>query len=154
MQASIARRDGYQSALDRAGIPVDENLIREGNFFVDSGYAAGMELLRLPRGERPTAFFAGSDVQAIGVMKAARELGLDVPGDVSIVGYDDVPEATWLSPALTTVSQKLPTLATMATDMLLDIVAGHEPLTNRVNVATELVIRDSTAPPPKNGHAR
>jgi len=142
-----ARLDGFRSAHAEAGLTVDDRLFRAGNFYIESGYRAGLELLSLPADERPTAVFAGSDVQAIGVLRAAKELGLSVPGDLSIVGYDDVPQGTWVYPALTSVTQRLPTMGTMAAELLLDLVEGKKQTATQINLTTELIIRESTAPP-------
>jgi len=142
---SRARIDGYRSAHEEAGLTVDPSLIRHGDFQVDGGYGGGKELLSRP--DRPTAVFAGSDMQALGVLRAARELGLQVPRDLSVVGYDDLPLTEWIGPALTTVNQPLRDMARTATTMLLGLARGEEPL-RRVELATELVVRESTAPPP------
>ena len=147
MLAVRARLDGFRSAHAEAGLTVDERLFRAGNFYIESGYRAGHELLTLPADERPTAVFAGSDVQAIGVLRAAQELGLSVPGDLSIVGYDDVPQGTWVYPALTSVTQRLATMGTMATELLLDLVEGKKQTVTQINLTTELIVRESTAPP-------
>ena len=147
MLAVRARLDGFRSAHAEAGLPVDERLFRSGNFYIESGYAAGRDLLSLPEAERPTAVFAGSDVQAIGILRAAQELGLSVPGDLSIVGYDDVPQGTWVYPALTSVTQRLATMGTMATELLMDLVEGKKQIATRINLTTELIVRESTAPP-------
>jgi LacI family transcriptional regulator len=147
MLCSRARVDGYRSALAEAGITFDPDLVGTGNFYVEAGYAEGMRLLSAP--ERATGIFAGSDMQALGVLRAARELGLRVPDDVSVVGYDDLPIAQWTGPALTTVRQPLSEMGAIATRMVLDLAAGETPLMRRVNLATELVVRESTAPPPR-----
>ena len=141
-QARVAR---FRSAHDEAGLPIDSDLVRYGNFYVDAGYEHGIQLLSRP--DRPTAIFAGSDMQAMGVLRAARRLGLDVPRDLSVVGYDNLPVAAWLGPALTTVNQPLRDMADTATRMLLDLARGMEPSTSRVDLVTELVVRESTAPP-------
>jgi len=143
---SRARVDGYRTALDEAGVPVDPELIRYGDFFVGGGYTHGSELLDQP--ERPTAIFAGSDNQALGVLRAARERGLRVPEDLSVVGYDDLPVSDWLTPPLTTVHQPLTEMASTATQILLRLVRGEKVRNSRIDLATELVVRDSTAPPP------
>jgi LacI family transcriptional regulator len=143
---SRARVDGFRSALDGAGVPVDPSFVRYGNFFVEGGYEHGMDLLGRP--DRPTAIFAGSDFQALGVLRAARELGLRVPEDVSVVGYDDLPVIQWIGPPLTTVRQPLQEMATTATRMVLDLAEGRTPTNLRIDLATELVVRESTAPPP------
>lgn len=143
---SRARVAGFRFAHDEAGIPVDPTLVRYGNFFVNAGYEHGLELLSRP--DRPTAIFAGSDVQALGVLRAAHRLGLSVPRDLSVVGYDNLPMASWITPALTTVNQPLRDMAGTAARMLLEIANGAQPSTSRFDLVTELVVRDSTAPPP------
>ncbi|WP_425955183.1 LacI family DNA-binding transcriptional regulator [Xylanimonas sp. McL0601] len=145
MLCSRARLDGFRSAHAEAGVAVDDALILPGNFYVETGYSAGHELLTLR--DRPTAIFAGSDMAALGVLRAAHELGLSVPRDVSVVGYDDLSMAAWATPALTTVRQPLAEMGGLATSMLMDLVEGRHPQTRRINLATELVVRESTAPP-------
>lgn len=145
MMCSLARIDGYSSALNTAGIPIDRSLIRYGDFQVDGGRAHALELLHLE--ERPTAIFAGSDLQALGVLDAARQLGLSVPDELSIVGYDDLQVARWSSPALTTVHQPLIEMAEEAARMVLRLRDGERPNNLRLDLATSLVIRQSTAAP-------
>ncbi|MDG4764137.1 LacI family DNA-binding transcriptional regulator [Solwaraspora sp. WMMD406] len=140
-----ARTAGFRSAHDEAGLPIAADLVRQGDFYVAAGYSHGMALLDRP--DRPTAIFAGSDTQALGVLRAARQLGLDVPGDLSVIGYDNVPVAAWTVPALTTVNQPLRDMASTAAQMLLDLARGAELSTSRIDLVTELVIRESTAPP-------
>ena len=142
---SQARLDGYRAALERAGIPVDPRLIRPGDFHYRSALLAAGAMLRLP--DRPTAIFAGSDEQAIGVYEAARRQHLRVPEDLSVVGFDDVAPSEWASPPLTTVRQPLAQMAAMATRTLLSLADGSPPVNHRLELATELVVRDSTAPP-------
>ncbi len=144
MLCSLARLDGYRSALNMAGLAHDPSLVRFGDFHVEGGYARAMELLQLP--DRPTAVFAGSDLQALGVMEAARVRGLRVPEDLSVVGYDDVMIARWSSPPLTTIHQPLREMGEEAVQMLLRLRAG-EPSVTRMELATSLVVRKSTAPP-------
>ncbi|QFZ18285.1 LacI family DNA-binding transcriptional regulator [Saccharothrix syringae] len=145
MLCSRARVDGFRSALDAEGVVVEPDFVRYGNFFVDGGYAHGLALLDRP--DRPTAIFAGSDFQALGVMRAARELGLSIPGDLSIVGYDDVQVTEWIGPPLTTVRQPLREMATTAAQMVFTLARGERPRNERIDLATELVVRQSTAPP-------
>ncbi len=142
---SRARIDGYRTALDEAGIAVDPSLVRYGDFFVGGGYTHGLDLLDRP--DRPTAIFAGSDFQALGVMRAARELHLRIPEDLSIVGYDDLPVTEWIGPPLTTIHQPLQEMAATATRMVLALARGEVPANPRIDLATELVVRESTAPP-------
>ncbi|HWK91789.1 MAG TPA: LacI family DNA-binding transcriptional regulator [Luteimicrobium sp.] len=142
---SKARIDGFRTAHEEAGVAVDPDLVRHGNFYVDGGFRHGIELLSRP--DRPTAVFAGSDMQALGVLRAARELRLRVPEDVSVVGYDDLPVAEWIGPSLTTVRQPLTDMAGTATRMLLGLARGEQPVTPQLDLATELVVRESTSPP-------
>ena len=143
---SRARVDGFRSAHERAGLTYDPDLIRWGDFYIAGGYEHAIDLLARP--DRPTAIFAGADMQAVGVLRAARELGLSVPGDLSVVGYDNLPLADWFSPRLTTVNQPLRAMAKTATSMMLSLAEGQQPPALRVDLATELVVRESTAPPP------
>jgi LacI family transcriptional regulator len=104
-----------------------------------------MALLDLP--EPPTAIFASSDQMALGAYEALYERGVRVPERMSIVGFDDLDEARWALPPLTTVRQPLAEMAGMATRMLLSLVADEELVTPRVELATPLVVRASTSPP-------
>jgi LacI family transcriptional regulator len=95
----------------------------------------------------PTAIFAGSDQQALGVYEAARQHGLRVPQDLSVVGFDDLPISQWSSPPLTTVRQPLAEMGRVAAEMLGTLVGGLTLLGHRIELATELVVRASTAAP-------
>jgi len=142
---SRARVDGYRSALEEAGVPQDPSFVRYGDFFVGGGYRHGLSLLDRP--DRPTAIFAGSDFQAMGVLRAAHDLGLRVPQDLSVVGYDNLPVSEWIAPRLTTINQPLQEMAATATRMVLALARGETPANLRIDLATELVVRDSTSPP-------
>jgi LacI family transcriptional regulator len=142
---SRARIDGYRAALERAGVSVDPDLVRHGRFRHQSGHDEAQALLRLPH--PPTAVFAGSDEQAFGVIEAARVLGMSVPGDLSLVGFDDLPMARWSSPPLTTVRQPLADMGRMAGRMLSQLITGGALDTQRVELATHLIRRASTASP-------
>lgn len=109
------------------------------------GYRAARELFELPA--PPTAIFAGSDEQAFGVAEAARVTGRHIPEDLSIVGFDDLPISRWVSPALTTVRQPLAEMGRTAAEMLLTMIDRREPSGRQVELATELIVRSSTAPP-------
>lgn len=146
MMCSLARIDGYRSAMGMASLPIDPELIRYGNFHVDGGRDHAFSLLRGPH--PPTAIFAGSDLQALGVLDAARQIGIRVPEELSIVGYDDLQLAQWSSPALTTVHQPLIQMAEEATRMILRLRDGERPNNLRLDLATSLVVRQSTAAPP------
>ncbi|KDR63772.1 MULTISPECIES: LacI family DNA-binding transcriptional regulator [Streptomyces] len=144
MLCSRARLDGYRSAMTMAGLEVDPALILFGDFHVEGGYDRATEMLSRPR--PPTAIFAGSDLQALGVLEAARVQGLRVPHDLSVVGYDDVSLARWASPALTTIHQPLRQMAEEATQMLMRL-RDREPVSTRLELATSLVVRKSTGAP-------
>lgn len=146
MMCSRARVDGYRAALETAGLPVDPDLVRTGDFHHDAGYRLGRDLLSLP--DRPTAVFAGNDLQALGLYEAARELGLRIPEDLSVVGFDDLPVARWVGPPLTTVRQPLTEMAEAAARLVLELGRGDEaPVATRVELATSLVVRASTGAP-------
>src|SRR3954447_1839951 len=141
MLCSRARVDGYRAALETAGLPVIPEIVRTGNFHVESGYMQGRALLTMRM--RPTAIFAGSDLQAFGVYEAARQLGIRVPEDVSVIGFDDLPMARWVGPPLTTIRQPLSEMAATAARLVLG--QGSD---RRVELATSLVVRQSTQAPP------
>jgi LacI family transcriptional regulator len=142
-----ARLDGYRAALGRAGIPYDPDIVIYGGFRYEDGLEAARHLLDLP--DPPTAIFAASDQQALAVYEAAREHRMRLPEDLSIVGFDDVPMAQWVSPPLTTLHQPLARMAALAVDILLDGDPGR--FSDRVELATNLIVRSSTAPPPARG---
>ena len=142
---SRARLDGYRAAMDAAGVPIDPTLIRFGNFHVEAGVGHGRALLRLS--DPPTAIFAGNDLQALGVYQEAREARMHIPEDLSVVGFDDLPAAQWVGPPLTTVRQPLVQMAVAAAELLMTIAAGNEPTQTRLELATHLIVRESTAPP-------
>jgi DNA-binding LacI/PurR family transcriptional regulator len=141
-----ARLDGYRAAMMDAGLPVDGRLIRRDHFSVDGGLRQGAHLLGLT--SRPTAIVAGSDEQAFGVLQALHRAGLRAPDDVSVVGFDDVAVASWAAPALTTVRQPLAVMAATAFRMLRAGSAGMAAQAHHIELATTLVVRDSTAAPP------
>ena len=144
LRCSRDRIAGYRAALEDAGVAVDAELIRPGAFIQQTGYEQTCALLDLA--EPPTAIFAGSDTQAMGVYAALRARGLSLPGDMSVVGFDDVPLASIVTPALTTVRQPLAEMGRVATTMLLRLIA-EEPLdSRRVELTTTLIVRESTAP--------
>jgi DNA-binding LacI/PurR family transcriptional regulator len=131
--------------MDEAGVPVDPRLVSHGEFHVEEGIDRGRALLKLK--DRPTAIFAGNDLQALGVYQAAREARLHIPEDLSVVGFDDLPVAQWVGPPLTTVRQPLVEMAVAAAELVLAMARGEAPAQARLELATELVVRESTAPP-------
>lgn len=140
-----ARFFGYRMALEAADIPLDPQLVREGNFHPEDGLEQASVLLDLP--DPPTAIFAGSDWQAAGVYRAIYERGLSIPGDISVIGFDDVPSAQWMTPPLTTIRQPLKEMGRVAINILLKLIAGEELETPRVELASSLITRASCAPP-------
>ncbi|PRY59943.1 LacI family DNA-binding transcriptional regulator [Glycomyces artemisiae] len=145
MEAARARLDGFRAALDLAGVPADPGLVRHGDFSIERGRDLAEELLRLD--EPPTAIFAGNDGTALGVYHAAARLGVRIPEDLSVVGFDDLPKARWMIPPLTTVRQPLKGMGAAAARMVVGLAAGETLPQQRVELATELVVRESTAPP-------
>jgi LacI family transcriptional regulator len=139
----LARYAAYVAALHDAGLPVLPELVRDGDFSIESGLRLGGDLLDLP--EPPTAIVTGSDLQALGAMNAAAQRSLKIPGDLSVVGFDDIAQAALMSPPLTTVRQPLAQLASIAVDILTEQRGPAVPAA--LEVATELVIRGTTAPP-------
>jgi LacI family transcriptional regulator, galactose operon repressor len=144
-----ARMHGYRAALEAAGAPAPEEYVRTGNFRYQDGLLGGAALLDLP--EPPTAVFAGSDETAAGVIEAARARGLRIPEDLSLVGFDDTEVARFASPPLTTVRQPLREMGGVALRTALRLAAGEKLDSHHVELATELVVRRSTAPPPAAG---
>jgi len=140
-----ARQAGYETAMKSAGLPVDPDQIVVAQLTREDGCAAARSLLARP--EPPTAIFASNDLQALGVYQAAREAGLRIPRDLSVVGFDDLPIVAWADPPLTTVHQPLTEMAVAATELALALGHGEEPPQIGVEIATTLTVRDSTAPP-------
>ncbi|MDT0322446.1 LacI family DNA-binding transcriptional regulator [Streptomyces millisiae] len=142
---SSARVAGFRSAMAAAGLRVPPEYVRHGDFDETVAHRRMRELLALP--EPPTAVFACSDQMALGVCQAAREHGLRVPEDVSVVGFDDLPQARWSVPGLTTVRQPLAEMAATALRLLRRMMDGDRPDGVRTELSTRLVVRNSTAPP-------
>jgi DNA-binding LacI/PurR family transcriptional regulator len=142
---SGARVAGYRSALAAAGIRQRPEYVRHAGFDESAAHRRTLELLDLP--EPPTAVFVCSDHMALGVYEALAERGLRVPDDMSVVGFDDLPEARWTTPALTTVRQPLSEMAAMALRLLVRMMEGDRPESTRTELSTRLVERASTAPP-------
>jgi DNA-binding LacI/PurR family transcriptional regulator len=140
-----ARLDGFRAAMETAGVPVDPELVRVGALYVEGGLADAAVLLRLP--EPPTAIVTTNDLQAHGVYEAARQAGLRIPDDLSVVGFDDLPFTRWAGPPMTTVRQPLTLMGATAARMVVALANGERLEQCRVELSTELVIRQSTAPP-------
>ena len=145
LDSSRERERGFRIAMAEAGVTVDETLVVESRYDPDIATARAHQLLT--RSDAPTALFCANDVTAMCAMAVAQELGLSVPGDVSVVGFDDIPEASLVTPQLTTVRQPLGDMGREAMTMLMDILAGRE-RSSHVRMPTELVVRGSTGPAP------
>lgn len=147
-EASAAARDrlyGYQAALDAAGIAVDPLLVRSDTFTVATGSRHARDLLGVA--DPPTAIMAGDDEIAVGVLATAHELGVRVPDQLSVTGFDDTPQAAWTTPPLTTVHQHLEGMGAMAVQTIGAMTDGGRPSSRHVELSTTLTVRESTAPP-------
>lgn len=145
-RSSHERGRGFREGLAEHGLELDPAYVRQGAYTFESGAEAAADLLAMP--QRPTAIFAGNDEMAIGVMKAARDAGLDVPRDLSIVGFDDLPMASRVWPNLTTVRLPIRDMGRMAAEKLTARSRGLDPATLvQPEVDPSLVVRDSTAAP-------
>ena len=142
ISTSTQRVAGYKRALQDAHLKVDPELISFGKFYQDSGYERTVKLLALSR--RPTAIFAGNNFIAIGVMKALYESGLQIPEDMSVVGFDDLPPGLLVRPFLTVADQPAYEMGYRATKLLLERIANSgKPSYQEIVLPTQLVIRQS-----------
>lgn len=144
--SATQRVDGFRKALEDAGLPLPDHAVVEADFHFSGGREATARLLGT--GERFTALFAGNDLMAAGAIRELTERGIEVPRDMSVIGFDDAPLAEMITPALTTMRQPLQEMAHTAVSLLLSRVTGSDGAqpTRRV-LPTALVIRESTAPP-------
>ncbi|MBN1318059.1 MAG: LacI family DNA-binding transcriptional regulator [Anaerolineales bacterium] len=136
------RLEGYKDALAKYNIPFDAELVKFGNFIPESGHQAARTLLH-KSDDHPTALFVASDVVAIGAMSAIQELGYSIPGDIALVGFDDVPMARFLSPPLTTMRLPALDLGRSAAKMILSCIQDNGSIPQQVFLNTELVVRES-----------
>lgn len=142
LESARLRERGYREALASQGIPVDEGLVRLGAYDPSVSARAARDLLSAA--DRPTAVFAANDISAIATVEVARELGLDVPGDLSVVGFDNVPESALCTPPLTTVAQPIREMGYRAISLLVSLIDGKPPTETHITLTTELVVRAST----------
>jgi LacI family transcriptional regulator len=140
-----ARMHGYRAAMEAEGARVPDAYVRPGEFTYEAGLLGASVLLDLE--EPPTAIFTGNDEIALGVIEAARARGLRIPEDLSVVGFDDTDIARMASPPLTTVRQPLREMGGAALRTALRLVNGDKVESHHIELATELVVRASTAPP-------
>lgn len=139
-----ARLAGYESALEEHNLPFEQDLLRTAAFLPRTGRAAMADLLRLPR--PPTAILAASDVVALGAMRAIHQAGLEIPDDISVVGFDDILLAAEACPPLTTVRVPAYGLGWTAAEVLITLIDSQEPVSSVV-LSPELIVRESCAPP-------
>jgi DNA-binding LacI/PurR family transcriptional regulator len=140
---SRARVSGYREAIESAGARLASDLTFSGRFTFESGLERGRELLARP--DRPTAVFAGSDAQAMGVLEAARLLGISVPEELSVIGFDDLVTASMTAPPLTTIRQPFDLMGAAAIAVTLELIEGRVPQSHHVELATSLIVRGTTA---------
>lgn len=144
MMSAPPRRDAYFAALQAAGVPVRPEFIIETRYDGQTVDAAVQSLMRLP--EPPTALFAGNDTIAITALQTVQKMGISVPEELSIVGFDDTPTAALVTPSLTSVRQPLQQISALATRLLIAQIEGEAGETTSTLLAPELVVRNSTAP--------
>lgn len=144
IQSTVDRLAGYKAALSDHNVFFDATLVIEGDFFTGGGYKAGRQLVQ--RKHRPTAIFASNDLMALGVMQAIHEQGLRIPQDISLIGFDDIPQASLVHPQLTTVRQPLEQMGRIAVNLLIEQIEhteDSERAIRRVTLATRLIERES-----------
>ena len=139
LESSNRRLMGYRAALEKASIPINEELITSGDYTTETGITGGRYLLSLDN--PPTAIFAANDQMAMGVFQVAEELGVKIPADLSVVGFDNITESKYLG--LTTVDQFISEMGYVATQMLINIINGFPLEDQTYKMQTRLVIRDS-----------
>ncbi|MEZ3498802.1 HTH-type transcriptional repressor PurR [Pantoea sp. KPR_PJ] len=146
------RHAGFLKALEEAGIAVRSEWIVQGDFEPESGYQAMQQILQ--QKQRPTAIFCGGDIMAMGAICAADEMGLRVPQDISVIGYDNVRNARYFTPALTTVHQPKAQLGEKALEMLLDRITSKREESQTIEVHPALIERRSVADGPFRDYRR
>lgn len=149
------REEGYEAALEAAGIPYDPEIVDIGSFTAEAATAPAYRLLQLD--DRPTAIFASNDLSAGEVIRTAHDLGLSIPDDLSVVGFDNIPESALTDPPLTTIDQSIQAMGQAAVEILIDLIEhpdrhGERPVHR--TLPTHLIVRKSTAAPTSTGGRR
>lgn len=144
---SVQRKEGYLTALREYGLPVDEDYIIQGYFEEDSTFNAIKAFIRVHGHKLPSAFLAGNDLSAMGCIEALKAHGYEVPGDVSVVGFDDVDIARYFSPPLTTVRNPIARQAILTVDHLVRMIQGKE-IGQSQTLTGEMIVRGSSHVPP------
>jgi len=140
--SAVQRLDGYRRALEVAGVPYDPELVRQGDFETQSGYKQMKSLL--DSGKKFSAVFVASDAVALGAYNAIREAGLTIPHDLSLVGFDDLPLSSFISPTLTTVRMPASEIAKNSCHLLMRLMKRDFPESRMISLPTKLIIREST----------
>ena len=142
LQSAIRRLEGYKDSLRQANIPLDPDLIQIGDFTQETGYRCAKKLISLP--ERPTAIFAANDKSAIGAIEAIIDAGLTVPNDISVVGFDNIEEASYVHGGITTVDQFIADMGRVAVEMLVNLIQ-NKPIENTLyRMPTRLLVRSTS----------
>jgi len=141
LESAVRRLEGYKDGLRQAGIAQDPDLIQIGDYTEKVGYACAQRLVSLAN--RPTAIFAANDQSALGVYRAVEEAGLEIPKDISVVGFDNIPEAAHTKPGLTTVDQFIDQMGRVAAEMLIHLIRGEPMESDLYRMPTQLIVRGS-----------
>lgn len=141
LEISSERLKGFRQAMEQNGLETDEALIREGDFYLDAGYSLALEMLSSPN--RPTAVIAASDEMAIGAMRAAKELGISVPSQLAVMGFDDIRMASICEPPLSTIAQPKEEFGKISTQLLIALLQGRLQSKSHIFISDELIIRQS-----------
>lgn len=136
------RAKGYRRAMQDAGIAVDESMIIEGDWSASSGKGALISLAA--RDQAPTAIFAQNDRMAMGILRAARDMDIEIPSRLAVIGVDDMPLSSYFDPPLTTMRQDMPLIGQQATRILLDIIQKKNTSTRAIKLSAQLIVRQST----------
>jgi LacI family transcriptional regulator len=154
LMPAVHRLTGFRQAVDELGLELPEDYVQSGDFFMDSGYACGRRLAELPKSRRPTAVFVAGDEMALGAIHAFADAGLDVPGDIAVVGFDDIEAAGLVRPTLTTVAQDPSAIAAEAVSTLLkfvdDRLGDKASPRGPILTPTRLIIRQSCGGVPES----
>jgi LacI family transcriptional regulator len=139
--SACLRLQGFKDGLNAKGIPLDDELIQIGDYTTEVAFTSSQKLLALH--DRPTAIFASNDMSALGVYQAAQEIGLNIPGDLSVIGFDNLPESTYPHPALTTIDQFVSQMGKTAVELVMMMINGETLERNLLKIPTRLVVRES-----------
>ncbi|MEM7332997.1 MAG: substrate-binding domain-containing protein, partial [Chloroflexota bacterium] len=143
--SAFERFEAFQVSLSEAQVPFDNNLVFDGDFTKEKGYEVGELLFTM--NDPPTAVFCANDEMALGVMDAALDRELSIPDDISIIGFDDIPQARYVRPQLTTVKQDMHQMGRLAIQLLIDHIENGVDEPKQLKLETQLIMRGSTAPP-------